>query len=245
MKRTGVFILGLMVLGLLPAEVQARSIFALIAVVKETKTTGQNFEPDSQSAGTIGGAGHQTANLPNIGQGVSTDKKGKTVTDGESGEMINLTGFQTQYRSAATNTASLEAALEYLRADQSDVTRAGQDASMSETGDKNRAGPSLNAAVTGQGVSGAQQVQPNAQGAPVNTQPVTVQVDRGELEEFQRQALANKAALDKAQATETRLRLEAAQAQEDIQVLHRQRDAANAAAAAANAAAARGSTPGN
>ncbi len=227
---------------LLAVEVQARGIFGIIVVVKDTKTTGQNFESESKSTGNIGGAGHQLANLPNIGQGLDSNGKPMEMT-GADGLPINLAGFQTQYQSEATNTASLESALEYLRADQSDVTRAGNDAAQSDTGDKNRAGPSTNTAITGQGVSNASQKQPNAQGQPTNTEanPVTVQVNKAELEEFQAQALANKAALDAAKATEARLRAEAAQAQEDIQVLYRQRDAANAAAAAATG----GATPGD
>jgi len=213
MKRIQWLTMTVLAVLLLAVEVQARSIWALIAVVKETKTAGQNFEPNSQSAGNIGGSGHQMANLPNIGQGIG---KGK---DGDGGLPIDLAGFQTQSGNTTTNTASLESAIDLIRANQSDVTRAGGDATQSDTGDKNRAGPSMNAAVTGQGVSAAQQTQPNAQGAPVSTQ--TVQVNKAQLEEFQAQALANKAALDAAQATEARLRAEAAQMQDDIQRLHK------------------------
>jgi hypothetical protein len=151
---------------------------------------------------------------------VETDKDGGQIT-GKDGQPINLSGFQTQYDSTATNTASLDTALDYMRASQSDVTKAGNDAAQSDTGDKNRAGPSLNASAVGQGVSNASQKQPNAQGQPTNTEsnPVTVQVNKAELEEFQAQALANKAALDAAKATEARLRAENAAAQEDMQKL--------------------------
>jgi hypothetical protein len=217
------------------ALMSAASAFTLglINIRKDVITTGQNFESDSKSAGNIGGAGHQIANLPDIGQGeAKLDAEGREIP----GDPLNLAGFQSMTNNTATNTASLDTALEFLRADQSDVTRAGNDAAMSDTGDKNRAGPSLNAAATGQGIAAAQQTQPNAQSSqPSSNQPVNVTVDRRQLEEFQAQAVANKAALDAAKATEARLRAEAAQAQEDIQVLHRQRDAANAAAAAAEA----------
>jgi hypothetical protein len=202
---------------LLAGRTEAGFTLGLINISKETKTTGQLFETESKRTGNIGGAGHQLANLPNIGQGVDAGK------DGQGGLPVNLAGFQTQTSTVATNTASLESAIDLIRANQSDVTRAGGDATQSDTGDKNRAGPSTNTAVTGQGVSNASQKQPNAQGQPTNTEsnPVTVQVNKAELEEFQAQALANKASLDAAKVTEARLRAEAALAQEDIQKLHR------------------------
>lgn len=201
----------------------------LINISKEVTTTGQNFERESKSAGNIGGAGHQIANLPDIGQGaVKHDADGREIP----GDPLNLAGFQAMTYNTPTNTASLDTALDFLRADQSDVTKAGGDATMYDTGDKNRAGPSATTALTGQGVSAAQQTQPNAQSSqPSSNQPVNVTVDRRQLEEFQAQSVANKAALDAARATEARLRAEAAQAQQDIQVLHRQRDAAAAAGA--------------
>ena len=217
MRQYRSIFVGLAALLLLAAVAEAGFTLGLINISKEVKTTGQLFETESKSTGNIGGAGHQLANLPNIGDGVDAGK------DGEGGLPVNLAGFQTQNDNTTTNTASLESALEYLRADQSDVTRAGNDAAQSDTGDKNRAGPSMNAAVTGQGVSAAQQTQPNAQSSqPTSTQPVNVTVDKAQFEEFQAQAIANKAALDLAKATEARLRAENAAAQEDIQRLHKQ-----------------------
>jgi hypothetical protein len=220
MKRVSGISIGLVAIMLLAAVAQAGFTLGLINISKETKTTGQLFETESKSTGNIGGAGHQLANLPNIGQGLDANGEPREMT-GADGLPINLAGFQTQYQSEATNTASLESAIDLIRANQSDVTRAGGDATQSDTGDKNRAGPSTNTAVTGQGVSNASQKQPNAQGQPTNTEsnPVTVQVNKAELEEFQAQALANKAALDAAKATEARLRPENAAAQEDMQKL--------------------------
>ena len=181
MNRLFLFLVAVLLLAIV-ADAAARSWVTIGLFVRstETKTTGQEFAPNSNSTGNIGGAGHQIANLPNIGQGIGTTAPGGELV-GEDGLPINLAGFQTQYSSTATNTASLEAALEYLRADQSDVTRAGQDASMSDTGDKPKTGPSINAAITGQGTS-------------------TLAVDKAALEEFQAQAIANKAALDAALA---------------------------------------------
>jgi len=191
MKRTTLLTVTMVGLIALPAA-QGGGFKLLDALVKisigsdnNSESAGVKNAEGAKSTTSWGGAGHQIANIPDIGQGtgVTLDEDGNPVE----GEPVDLAGLQSMESTTATNTANLDTALDFIKSNQSDVTNAGNDANQADTGDKNKAGPSVNTAATGNG-------------NPVATQPVatpdTVTVDRAEYEAFVEAAMANKKELD-------------------------------------------------
>jgi hypothetical protein len=207
MKR----IIGMTVLAVLLLAVQAQAFSLLRIQFGGRNQTGVVVNNDKESK-SVTDVGSQGSALANILGGVG--KNGEAIPiDGAA-----LAGLQRIDNNTMTRQADVSTLLDMVRMSQSDYTKSGGDA-QSTGGSKDKTGPAMNAAVTGQGVSGANQVQPGAIGSPTNDQAVTLtQAEVQELQDMIARMRADQAA---AKATEARLRAEAAQMQDDIQRLHK------------------------
>jgi hypothetical protein len=196
MKR----IIGMTVLAVLLLAVQAQAFSLLRIQFGGRNQTGVVVNNDKESK-SVTDVGSQGSALANILGGVG--KSGETIPiDGAA-----LAGLQSITNNTMSRQADVSTLLDMVRMSQSDYTKSGGDA-QSTGGSKDKTGPAMNAAVTGQGVSGANQVQPGAIGSPTNDQTVTL--TQSEVKELQDMI--------------ARMRADQAAAQEAIQTLHKQND---------------------
>jgi hypothetical protein len=189
----------------------------------DIKGLGVINHKECKSLTSILDQGSANANLP------GNKGKGKTAEDGESATLIQRVNDNTMSRQADVSTI-----LDLMKASNSEQVK-GDNADV-QGGDKTRTLVDAPLAVAPGGSAIA--VSPPKDGEPPKAPEGYQLVSDEDATKIVEQ-------VEQLKATEARLRLEAQQAQEDIQVLHRQRDAANAAAAAANAAAQGGATPGD
>jgi hypothetical protein len=195
MKR----VLGMTVMAVLLLAVQAQAFSLLRIQFGGRNQTGVVVNNDKESK-SVTDVGSQGSALANILGGVG--KNGEPSIDGAA-----LAGLQSITNNTMTRQADVSTLLDMVRMSQSDYTKSGGDA-QSTGGSKDKTGPAMNAAVTGQGVSGANQVQPGAIGSPTNDQSVTL--TQAEVKELQDMI--------------ARMRADQAAAQEAIQTLHKQND---------------------
>lgn len=92
-----------------------------------------------------------------------------------------------------TDTTDIQSALDLVKQKNSETQKTGGDGQQ-EGGDKTKTGPSVNAALTGQGLANADQDQPNNQGE-------VVAVNKGELQELLETVAALKAENDALKAS--------------------------------------------
>ena len=106
---------------------------------------------------------YATSSLFDTGSQVTNNHEGSgggLVKDPETGEWLVVGAGQTMNNNTITDTTDISSAVELVKAKSAEMVKG--DGNTVEGGDKTKAGPSINAALTGQGVSGASQKQPNA-----------------------------------------------------------------------------------